>query len=213
MNTYKRIIKFVIPFWKHIFVAVICSFFFSLLHGLSVYLSIPLLDTLFQQSSPANETADKSRIEETSSLVPDWINNLINDVSDTFHNFIDIVREIVLWHELGHWITHWMPGKNGHRWDTRSYDYNYSTKDVHEGLAQAFTLYAIINIEDNHLRNEYQQVFHYILRNQAPCYHKHYDIINHENFNWKRMLNGISMLRIIEKPGGVTFDYLLKNMF
>lgn len=126
--------------------------------------------------------------------------------------YINIVREIVQWHELGHWITHWMKGKDGHRWDSKSYDYNYATKDVHEGLAQAFTQYAIFNLEDIHLRNEYQQVFHYLLRNQAPCYHKHYDIINNSRFSWVRMMGGISMLRILDSHEEVNFEYLLKNM-
>jgi subfamily B ATP-binding cassette protein MsbA len=90
LNTYKRIIKFVVPFWKHLIVAVIFSFLYSILHGASVYLSIPLLDTLFQQSEKPEQVIENS--EETSqglyNLVPDWISNRIEELSNTFQSFI-----------------------------------------------------------------------------------------------------------------------------
>ncbi|MBU2652275.1 MAG: hypothetical protein KKA81_15200 [Bacteroidetes bacterium] len=127
--------------------------------------------------------------------------------------FINIVREIVLWHELGHWITHWMTGNDNCRWNlTESYIINGSTKDTHEGLAQAFTFYAIIKIYDQNQRNNYLQVFNYMLRDQASCYHKHYEIMNHPNFSWKGLLRGIKMLRIKENPEQVTIDNLVSEM-
>jgi ATP-binding cassette, subfamily B, bacterial MsbA len=89
LNTYKRIITFIIPFWKHILVAVLFSFLFSVLHGASVYLSIPLLDTLFQQSDSTAQGVQTDLVSnDTSSLVPDWINSIIKDLSDSFHEFI-----------------------------------------------------------------------------------------------------------------------------
>jgi ATP-binding cassette, subfamily B, bacterial MsbA len=89
LNTYKRIITFIIPFWKHIIVAVLFSFLFSILHGASVYLSIPLLDTLFQQSDKTAQGVQTDLISnDTSSLVPDWVNSIIKDLSDSFHEFI-----------------------------------------------------------------------------------------------------------------------------
>ncbi len=89
MNTYKRIVTYIIPFWKHIIVAVLCSIFYSLLHGASVYLAIPLLDTLFQQSGAGEtEIESTSSSAESSSLIPDWLNSIATDFVDTFHNFI-----------------------------------------------------------------------------------------------------------------------------
>lgn len=88
MNTYRRIVSFIVPFWKHIIVAIICSFFFSILHGASVYLSIPLLDTLFLQSDKTTQTKVQKDDGGISSLVPDWLNDAIADLSDQFHNFI-----------------------------------------------------------------------------------------------------------------------------
>lgn len=88
MNTYKRIVRFIVPFWKHVFVAIICSFLFSILHGATVYLSIPLLDTLFQQSVGSEKVVKTVEDDSTSSLIPDWITDITDKVSDAFHNFI-----------------------------------------------------------------------------------------------------------------------------
>jgi len=89
LNTYKRIIKYIIPFWKHIIVAVFCSFIYSILHGASVYLSIPLLDTLFQQSGVSSQSSQSVPDENgANSLIPDWLTNIINDLSTIFHDFI-----------------------------------------------------------------------------------------------------------------------------
>jgi hypothetical protein len=126
--------------------------------------------------------------------------------------FINLVREIVLWHELGHWITHWMPGKDKHRWASASFRYNEKTRIIHEGLAQIFTQYAILTLDDERLRNDYQLLFHYILLNQSACYYKYQEIMNHPKFSWNNLLGGITMLRILEKSEEVTFEYLLNNM-
>ena len=103
MNTYKRIITFIIPFWKHIIVAVIFSFLYSILHGASVYLSIPLLDTLFQQSGEPSPNGNAELVSnDKSSMVPDWLSNFIKDLSDSFNEFIfsgdtsDILLRIVI---------------------------------------------------------------------------------------------------------------------
>lgn len=89
MNTYRRIITFVTPFWKHISVAVVCSFLFAILNGTSVYLAIPLLDTLFQQSGVSEDAIPESdTIKETSSLIPEWISDFADTFAETFHNFI-----------------------------------------------------------------------------------------------------------------------------
>ena len=102
MNTYKRIVGFIVPFWKHIFIAIVLSFFYSLFHGASVYLSIPLLDTLFLQNSPPQQEQFEPKTSDPSSLVPDWILDIKEEVSDTFHQFIfagdtsDILMKISL---------------------------------------------------------------------------------------------------------------------
>jgi subfamily B ATP-binding cassette protein MsbA len=59
-----------------------------MLNGVSVYLTIPLLDTLFQESASKQTTVQKSNIENTSSILPDWINNLKEDIVQSFNNFV-----------------------------------------------------------------------------------------------------------------------------
>ncbi|MCE1190004.1 MAG: ABC transporter ATP-binding protein/permease [Ignavibacteria bacterium] len=50
MKSYFRIIAYARRYWKHLFFAISCSMMFSLTSGISVYLTIPLLDTLFQET-------------------------------------------------------------------------------------------------------------------------------------------------------------------
>ena len=51
MNIYLRILNYVRPYWKHLTLSMICTILYALLSGASVYLTIPLLDTLFQEST------------------------------------------------------------------------------------------------------------------------------------------------------------------
>jgi len=89
LKTYKRILAYIIPFKKHLTAAIICTFLFSFLHGASVYLSIPLLDTLFQQSdTDVSQVVKKTSSNETSSLLPDWIGETADSISDSFNSFI-----------------------------------------------------------------------------------------------------------------------------
>lgn len=89
LETYKRIIKFVFPFWKHLLIAIICTFFYSILNGATVYLSIPLLDTLFKQNEPnSTEIIEESKPIDKESIIPDWITGTIENISNSFHEFI-----------------------------------------------------------------------------------------------------------------------------
>ncbi|NOX67515.1 MAG: ATP-binding cassette domain-containing protein [Chlorobi bacterium] len=87
MDIFLRILAFVKPFWKHLVLSIVSVFLFALMNGLSIYLTIPLLDALFQQGSTetAVQAAPKS---SASNLVPDWVNNTINDISQSFQNYV-----------------------------------------------------------------------------------------------------------------------------
>jgi subfamily B ATP-binding cassette protein MsbA len=62
---------------------------FSIMHGASVYLSIPLLDTLFMQNEALNEKVDEADGNNTdSSIMPDWISKTFDNISNSFHEFI-----------------------------------------------------------------------------------------------------------------------------
>lgn len=82
MNTYRRTLKYVKPYWKHLTLSVIFTVFYSLLNGASVYLSIPLLDTLFQQSGV------KPASPASSPAATGWLNSIIQSISEWFRNLI-----------------------------------------------------------------------------------------------------------------------------
>lgn len=84
MNIFLRIISYVKPFWKHLAAAIVSVFFYALLNGLSIYLTIPLLDTLFKQNN--NEILQKTT-NSGSSMWPDWIINFKDYISNSFEQF------------------------------------------------------------------------------------------------------------------------------
>ncbi len=88
MKTYSRIIKYALPYWKHIVLTFVFTILFAIANGLSVYLTIPLLDTLFQESSQKQTVQQIPGVSQTSSLLPDWITNLKEEISTAFNNYI-----------------------------------------------------------------------------------------------------------------------------
>ena len=59
-----------------------------MLNGISVYLAIPLLDTLFQESASKQTTVQTSSIEKTSGILPDWVNNLKEDLNKVLFDLV-----------------------------------------------------------------------------------------------------------------------------
>ncbi|MGQ9643954.1 MAG: ABC transporter ATP-binding protein [Ignavibacterium sp.] len=87
MNTYLRIISYVKPYWKHLVLTFLFTIFYALLNGASVYLTIPLLDTLFQESA-TKRVQQQSQIEQAKSFLPDWVQDIQHSVTQTFNNYI-----------------------------------------------------------------------------------------------------------------------------
>lgn len=85
MDIFLRILAYVKPFWKHLLAAILNTFMFALMNGLSIYLTIPLLDILFEQESTENaqKTANSS-----SSFIPDWIEAMVENISTSFQNYV-----------------------------------------------------------------------------------------------------------------------------
>jgi len=144
--------------------------------------------------------------------------------------YVNIVREIAAWHALGHWVIHWMPGSNGSRWNPATYCGDDQTRDLHEGLAQLFTYYAIINSkhlnaerdrlltlpgmvnEGERQRSEYLSVFAFMLRGQAGCYHRFHDILGHKNFSWRGCFIALQMLRNETDVRNISLDSFLERL-
>ena len=86
MKIFLRILSFVKPFWKHLAIAILNIVLFAAMNGLSIYLTIPLLDNLFNQNS--NEAVKKAASTSGSSLMPDFITNFTNAISNAFNHYV-----------------------------------------------------------------------------------------------------------------------------
>ncbi len=87
MKTYFRILQFVKPYWKYIVSSVTFTIFYALLNGASVYLTIPLLSTLFQESkNPAFKPSHPKGASST--VLPDWLTQGVNHLAAAFKHFI-----------------------------------------------------------------------------------------------------------------------------
>ena len=88
MSTYKRILEYVLPYWKRLIMIFILSILYAVMNGLSIYLVIPLLDTLFQEGKANQQTATTQQIEQTSSLLPGFVNDFKESVVNWFNSFV-----------------------------------------------------------------------------------------------------------------------------
>lgn len=87
MKSYFRIMRYARKYWRHLVLAITCSMMFSLTSGVSVYLSIPLLDTLFQESYGAKKQ-EISIQQQTGISTPGFIEKLKTDINSTINSFI-----------------------------------------------------------------------------------------------------------------------------
>ena len=88
MKTYLRILSYVKPYWKHLVFSIIATVLSALLNGASVYLAIPLLDTLFQASAASQTVPQTTTDPAAAEILPGWFSQFMNDISQTFQNFI-----------------------------------------------------------------------------------------------------------------------------
>jgi len=88
MRTYLRILNYVKPYWKHLSFSVVATVLYALLNGASVYLAIPLLDTLFQESGAAQTVSQTTTDPAATQVLPSWFSQFMNDISRTFQDFI-----------------------------------------------------------------------------------------------------------------------------
>jgi subfamily B ATP-binding cassette protein MsbA len=58
---------------------------FAILNGLSIYLTIPLLDILFKQT---DSNSVKKVASSNSSILPDWLNQIVENISNSFQNYV-----------------------------------------------------------------------------------------------------------------------------
>jgi subfamily B ATP-binding cassette protein MsbA len=88
MQTYLRILKYVKPYWKNLVLIFILSIFYAVLNGLSIYLVIPLLDTLFQGSGASQQVSTTQSLQSSTSFLPGFLIDLKETASQWFTDFV-----------------------------------------------------------------------------------------------------------------------------
>lgn len=124
----------------------------------------------------------------------DFYNNyskVLNKITES--ECINLIYKIVLWHELGHWITHWMLDSKKSRWDDRFWTLTPNPNDLLEGLAQTFTYYSIINDPEVDLL---KFLFEFMLLGQVDPYKKHIEIIRTNKFSWINICKALEKIRM-----------------
>ncbi|MCX7874735.1 MAG: ABC transporter ATP-binding protein/permease [Melioribacteraceae bacterium] len=85
MKTYWRVLKYIKPYKKHLMASMLFTVFYSLLNGLSVYLTIPLLETLFNQKGINSQSVLNKQIN---SQATNFITDLTEKISHSFNSFV-----------------------------------------------------------------------------------------------------------------------------
>ncbi|MEE9429933.1 MAG: ABC transporter transmembrane domain-containing protein [Melioribacteraceae bacterium] len=88
MKTYFRILTYVKPYWKHLGLSVISTILFALLNGASIYLTIPLLSTLFQEEQIEENINSQPQTDIADSFLPDWLSTKLDSFVEAFNNLI-----------------------------------------------------------------------------------------------------------------------------
>ena len=112
----------------------------------------------------------------------------------------DILRQIIIIHELSHWAVHRLQDTKGNIWENELFDSTH--KDVHEGWAQLLTYWALDYLKDT----ESMEVFEKLNKNQSSSYQKYKEILSRCN-DKEKILDSLISLRII-KSGASFEDWL-----
>lgn len=82
IQIYFRILGYVRPYWRHLSASIVCTVMYSIFSGVSIYLMIPLLDTLFS-SARAPVTPQTGELETTFG-----IQRIVEGVKQAFQDYI-----------------------------------------------------------------------------------------------------------------------------
>ena len=86
MTIYRRVLKYLRPYWLKLVGSMACSIMFSLSSGLSIYLTIPLLETLFIRPEPA--PAPAAAAPSGVSFLPEWLVHIKDQVAGAFQHLM-----------------------------------------------------------------------------------------------------------------------------
>ncbi len=87
MSTYRRVLGYLRPYWTLVVISIFCSIVFSIFSGVSIYLTIPLLETLFNQN-PAAAAAAPAPVAAAQHIVPSWVAGLKDSLGEAFKGLV-----------------------------------------------------------------------------------------------------------------------------
>jgi len=86
MKIYIRILAYIKPFKKHLAASIVFTLLYAVLNGVSISLTIPLLDTLFAQKT---EVLTKSHIPDSfNAPILGWFSEIIKSLTDSFKEIV-----------------------------------------------------------------------------------------------------------------------------
>jgi subfamily B ATP-binding cassette protein MsbA len=84
MTIYLRVLKYLLPYKKKLALSMVCSVIFSVFSGISLYLTIPLLETLFSGTAEVGVGATTSGPSALSS----WFQGIKDSISQAFREVV-----------------------------------------------------------------------------------------------------------------------------
>lgn len=87
-RTYLRILAYIKPYKKYVAGSIVFSILFAVMNGASVYLTIPLLSTLFQESKLVEQTTAAPETNIADAISPGFFESIQETVSKTFNEFV-----------------------------------------------------------------------------------------------------------------------------
>ncbi len=85
MSIYWRVVRYLKPYSRRLILSILCSIVFSVFSGVSIYLTIPLLETLFHTGAAVPVTPVSST---ASSILPDWLIQMKEGITSTFQQWV-----------------------------------------------------------------------------------------------------------------------------
>jgi len=97
MKIYYRVLSYIKPYRKHLTASVLFSILYALLNTVSVYLLIPLLNTLFEEKGALKPQA-KTLTPAIDTSAGNWFTNIGNEIAASFKSYLfsGSEREILL---------------------------------------------------------------------------------------------------------------------
>lgn len=90
---YFRILRYIRPYWRHLIGVFITTIFFTVFSGISIYLTIPLLETLFQTELRAEQnlapTSELSQKLEQQAKSGGFLSGVKRTLSENLYSFIN----------------------------------------------------------------------------------------------------------------------------